>query len=754
MKMTGAFRNHLIFTIFAVTTVSPYSADGKSVKDMFAEVSSSIVVVLTLDAGGRKTGQGSGVVVGKNEVVTNCHVVSNARTIVVRQAADVRGRETYRMKAELVARNEQRDLCLLSVKELSVPPAAPPVIFAAARSVSIGEEVYAIGAPQGLDLSLSRGIISQLRGNYGKQSAPIIQTDAAISPGSSGGGLFNENGELLGITTFKFSGGASEGLSFALPVEWVKALVVYVQKRKQCFSSPTVECLFDEALRIEKSIDTGTASLTLINETLCAIATAQAEADDKVGAKMTLTDAMHIAERIDKARERDGGFSNIAAVQIEARDIVGAMQTAGRINNPIERASTLNKIAAAQTKAGNRLGARLTLETAIQVLEKFKKSIAQTESEATTPSKSWVEVGLKSLDVASLPNSIRSIAKTQAMAGYITEALQTVGKIDDVDDFFLAYRANGFLDIATVQIEAGDTTGAKTTLTNARQAAEKINDTNQYFSVLSEIATAQAQVSHEAGTKVILTDALHATMRIDDVGTRGWRFLDIAVAQAEMGNIVGALQTTERIDAPHQRFSALSKIATLQAEAGDIVGATQIAKRINNVIKRISALGKIAIAQAQAGDEAGAKIILTDALHTAMRIDDAKWRISALREIGAAQAQAGDKIRAKNTFTNAIQVIEEINARNTFGEKFMLSEKEQSRLDAVTTANTRLSTLRDIAVAQAEAGDIKGAMDTALHLSHGVIVEDKIALELLASETKAKRAVALARIAVAISRIK
>ena len=255
MKIITTFRNHLIIIIFAVTTVSPYPADGKSVKEMFAEVSSSIVVVLTLDAGGRKTGQGSGVVVGKNEVVTNCHVVSNARTIAVRQAADVRGRETYRMKAELVARNEQRDLCLLSVKELSVPPAAPPVAFAAARSVSIGEEVYAIGAPRGLDLSISRGIVSQLRGNYGKQPAPIIQTDAAISPGSSGGGLFNENGELLGITTFKFSGGASEGLSFALPVEWVKELMMHAgvkiaagRERKRCFSSPTIACLLTQAL--------------------------------------------------------------------------------------------------------------------------------------------------------------------------------------------------------------------------------------------------------------------------------------------------------------------------------------------------------------------------------------------------------------------------------------------------------------------------------------------------------------------------
>ena len=290
--MTVAFRNHLIIIVFAVTTVSPYPADSKSVKDMFAELSSSIVVVLTFDDGGRKTGQGSGVVVGKNEVVTNCHVVSNARTIAVRQAADVRGRETYLMEAELVARNEQRDLCLLSVKELSVPPAAPPVTFAAVRSVSIGEEVYAIGAPQGLDLSLSRGIISQLRGNYGKQSAPIIQTDAAISPGSSGGGLFNENGELLGITTFKFSGGASEGLSFALPVEWVKELMMHAgvkiaagRERKRCFSSPTIDCLLTQAL---EAVEAGEIDATDYISTLVKIATAQAKTGDKIGARKTL----------------------------------------------------------------------------------------------------------------------------------------------------------------------------------------------------------------------------------------------------------------------------------------------------------------------------------------------------------------------------------------------------------------------------------------------------------------------------------
>jgi tetratricopeptide (TPR) repeat protein len=79
----------------------------------------------------------------------------------------------------------------------------------------VGEPVYAVGAPQGLELSLSEGIVSQLRGD----PPPLIQTTVAISKGSSGGGLFNAEGELVGITTFYLKEGQS--LNFALPVEWI-----------------------------------------------------------------------------------------------------------------------------------------------------------------------------------------------------------------------------------------------------------------------------------------------------------------------------------------------------------------------------------------------------------------------------------------------------------------------------------------------------------------------------------------------------
>ena len=77
--------------------------------------------------------------------------------------ADLAVSETWSMAASLLARDAERDLCLLFVSELSKPPAAPLVRMGAAKSLSVGEEVYAVGAPKGLELSLSRGVVSQLR---------------------------------------------------------------------------------------------------------------------------------------------------------------------------------------------------------------------------------------------------------------------------------------------------------------------------------------------------------------------------------------------------------------------------------------------------------------------------------------------------------------------------------------------------------------------------------------------------------------
>lgn len=103
-----------------------------------------------------------------------------------------------------------------------------PVQIGSSRTLKVGETVFAIGAPQGLELSLSEGIVSSIREEEDRR---YIQTTAAISPGSSGGGLFNADGKLVGITAFTFKHGQT--LNFALPIEWLNEMPERSEKYKQ-----------------------------------------------------------------------------------------------------------------------------------------------------------------------------------------------------------------------------------------------------------------------------------------------------------------------------------------------------------------------------------------------------------------------------------------------------------------------------------------------------------------------------------------
>ena len=187
-----------------------------------------MVLVYALDSAGEEIAQGSGVIVGKNYVATNCHVLKSAWDIKVKQTESDK---TFALRSLRAGTDKERDLCLLFVQDLSKSPAAQPVRIAGARGLEIGATVFAIGAPNGLELSLTRGIVSQLRDIDG-ESVPQIQTDAAVTFGSSGGGLFDENGRLVGITTL---GSISGNFNFAIPAEWVAEML---EERSVAFSSP------------------------------------------------------------------------------------------------------------------------------------------------------------------------------------------------------------------------------------------------------------------------------------------------------------------------------------------------------------------------------------------------------------------------------------------------------------------------------------------------------------------------------------
>jgi serine protease Do len=186
-----------------LTPLSSPAADGLAPELIFERAAPSVVTVYAADRFGKVLGQGSGVVVHEGFVLTNCHVLKGADYVGLKTASAA-------VTAELVEVRLDYDLCLMHAALLR----APPLRRGNALDLRIGQRVFALGAPLGLELTFTEGLVSALRR---EQGYPLIQTSVAVSPGSSGGALLAPDGALVGIITF----GAAEGqnLNFAMPID-------------------------------------------------------------------------------------------------------------------------------------------------------------------------------------------------------------------------------------------------------------------------------------------------------------------------------------------------------------------------------------------------------------------------------------------------------------------------------------------------------------------------------------------------------
>jgi S1-C subfamily serine protease len=189
----------------AAAAVAPVAVPARSAEDVFADVASSVARVNVMDASDRLIGTGSGFVVDNEALITSCHVAALGSKLAVKLGEAV-------MPATIQLADEALDLCRLHVAGMR----APPVAIGSVGTLRTGQRVYAIGAPQGLELTISEGIVSALRK---VDEGTVIQTTAPISPGSSGGGLFDLQGRLVGIMTFQHRFG--QNLNFALPADWI-----------------------------------------------------------------------------------------------------------------------------------------------------------------------------------------------------------------------------------------------------------------------------------------------------------------------------------------------------------------------------------------------------------------------------------------------------------------------------------------------------------------------------------------------------
>ncbi len=196
-------------TLPAAAANSNEASTLKSAEQLYAELSKSTALIQVFNSSGQRISMGSGVVIENGVVITNCHVTRNGTQLKLHVA----GKTTA---AKVIVADEVYDLCKLQGDAVD----APAVQLGSAESLRIGQKVYALGAPQGLDLTISDGIISSLRDLDG--TGKIIQTTTPISPGSSGGGLFDAAGKLIGITTFQHRSG--QNLNFAVPVDWIRSM--------------------------------------------------------------------------------------------------------------------------------------------------------------------------------------------------------------------------------------------------------------------------------------------------------------------------------------------------------------------------------------------------------------------------------------------------------------------------------------------------------------------------------------------------
>lgn len=174
---------------------------------LFEQLAPSVWTVDVFDAQGKRAGTGSAVVIGPGSLVTNCHVIAKAKGFAV-------ARENVSYGATLEHADPERDLCLLKVRNFS----APAVTIGNADDLKVGARVYAIGSPRGLEQTISDGLLSGVR-KSGDGSFTALQVTVPISPGSSGGGLFDARGRLIGITTFMLK--ESQNLNFAMPAHWI-----------------------------------------------------------------------------------------------------------------------------------------------------------------------------------------------------------------------------------------------------------------------------------------------------------------------------------------------------------------------------------------------------------------------------------------------------------------------------------------------------------------------------------------------------
>jgi hypothetical protein len=227
----ASFMKYMAAVVLLVATMSAQSAPSTNkrrhldIPAISREANGSIVSIVMSDKDGHPVAQGSGFLINKfGEVMTNYHVIKNGTSAVVKLPDGA-----FFPVDGVLASDKNRDVAIIKAHGDDFRT----LTLGDSDRLQVGEEVVAIGNPLSLESTVSNGIVSAIR-TVEDEGGKFVQITAPISPGSSGGPLFNMAGEVVGITTSHIKGG--ENLNFAIPINDVKPmLLARLSPRAQAF---------------------------------------------------------------------------------------------------------------------------------------------------------------------------------------------------------------------------------------------------------------------------------------------------------------------------------------------------------------------------------------------------------------------------------------------------------------------------------------------------------------------------------------
>jgi hypothetical protein len=213
----------LAFVILALGSVSAFAQNARRVAQ---ETFPSVVLLLMNDKFGQPVSLGSGFFVASNIVATNHHVIEGATS----GYAKLIGKNDKHKIIGLVAQDSNHDLVLLALSDVS----GPALPIGDSSQMAVGDDVYVVGNPRGLEGTFSQGIVSGIRTI---ETDHFLQITAPISPGSSGGPVLNSQGKVVGVAVATFKGG--QNLNFAIPSSYLITLTKRSAREPQPLSEVT-----------------------------------------------------------------------------------------------------------------------------------------------------------------------------------------------------------------------------------------------------------------------------------------------------------------------------------------------------------------------------------------------------------------------------------------------------------------------------------------------------------------------------------